>query len=124
MTGGEDREADWPFDQGPNVAALTVRAVLEGAPILLVSHAADDDSWQFLDGREPDVAEGRVVSMRSILARDPGLRAIADLEPGWLARRPSADGPWTREPNPHAVEDEEPRGGSIGSRLRRLIGGR
>jgi hypothetical protein len=47
-------EQDWPFDQPPDAAAITLRAVLDGAPILLVSHDADDDGWQFLDGSEVD----------------------------------------------------------------------
>ena len=36
-------EADWPFDQGPRVAAITTRQVLDdGLPILPVTHYADD----------------------------------------------------------------------------------
>jgi hypothetical protein len=27
-----DDAADWPFDQAPNVAAITVQAILDGAP--------------------------------------------------------------------------------------------
>ena len=62
-----DADADWPFDQAPNVAALTVRAILEGAPILHVSHDADDEGWQFLDGRPPQLEDGRVIGMRGLL---------------------------------------------------------
>ena len=91
---------DWPFDQTPTTAALTVRAVLEGDPILYVSHDADDDGWQFLDGRPVEVAEGRVIAMHEALRLDPGLRSIADLEPGWIARRRSPTEPWTRERHP------------------------
>jgi hypothetical protein len=41
----------WPFHQAPNVAAVTTRAVVEtGAPILLVVHYEEDDSWAFLTG--------------------------------------------------------------------------
>jgi hypothetical protein len=38
-----DPNEPWPWDQAPNVAALTVRSILEGAPILYVFHDADDD---------------------------------------------------------------------------------
>jgi len=72
----------WPFDQGPDVAAMTARRVLEGDPVLFVAHDADDHGWQFLDGREPMVEEARVVRMANMLARDPSLRDIADLPPG------------------------------------------
>ncbi|MGH9968902.1 MAG: hypothetical protein ACREBG_14035 [Pyrinomonadaceae bacterium] len=46
-----ETEADWPFDQAPNVAAITTRQVIEsGSPILLVTHYEDDHSWAFLCG--------------------------------------------------------------------------
>ncbi len=93
-------DPDWPFDQAPNVAAITVRSILEGAPILHVSHDIDDDGWQFLDGRAADLDEGRVIGMGTALDLDPGLREIADLPVGWVAWRESATHPWKREPHP------------------------
>ena len=98
---GQDRPEpdDWPFDQLPNTAAITVRTVLEGDPILHVSHDEDDDGWQFLDGREVSVEEGRLISMADALDRDPTLREIADLPPGWIAWRENASGAWVREPH-------------------------
>jgi hypothetical protein len=85
-----DPDFDWPFDQAPTVGALTVRAVLAGDPILFVSHDADDHGWQFLDGREPDTAEGPLIYMNDALALDPSLRSVADLPDrvGGLARTP------------------------------------
>jgi hypothetical protein len=122
MTTPDEAAADWPFDQAPNVAALTVRSVLEGAPVLMVSHDADDAGWQFLDGRPPEVDEGRIVAMRSIIERDPGLRDLADLEIGWIAWRQDAGSPWIRERNPRSVAEEEARRRSLGGRVRRLLG--
>jgi hypothetical protein len=90
---------DWPFDQPPNAAALTVRSILEGDPILHVSHDIDDHGWQFLDGRDVDVDEGRVICMADALKRDPTLRELADLPPGWIAWRETAASPWNREPH-------------------------
>ena len=81
------------------MGALTVRAVLEGDPILHVSHDIDDHGWQFLDGRDADVAEGRLISMAHALERDPTLRAVSDLPPGWIAWRESVSGAWHREPH-------------------------
>jgi hypothetical protein len=101
--GGED--SGWPFDQGPNVGALTVRSVLAGDSVLFVSHDADDHGWQFLDGREPDTKEGRIVCMADALERDPTLRTIADLSPGWIAWRDRVGDRWTREPNPRLDDD-------------------
>jgi hypothetical protein len=90
---------DWPFDQSPDTAAITVRSVLEGNPILLVSHNADDHGWVFLDGRAVDTEEGRVIGLATALRIDPTLRAIADLPPGWSAWRDGVGDPWRREPD-------------------------
>jgi hypothetical protein len=105
VTNGDDSSnpnEPWPWDQAPNVAAVTVRAVVEGAPILVVSHDADDDGWQFLDGRDVDTDEARLIAMRRVLHLDPSLREVADLPPGWMARRHRVGGAWWRGPNPRA----------------------
>ena len=106
MTENGDRTGDskkaperWPFDQAPNVAALTVSSIVAGQPILYVSHDADDDGWQFLDGRPPDVNEARVISMAEALRLDGTLRQIADLPPGWIAWRDGPSEPWSRGPH-------------------------
>ncbi len=101
-----DDDAEWPFDQAPNVAALTVRSILEGDPILYVSHDLDDDGWQFLDGRPADTAAGRVIGMHEVLRIDPTLRSIADLPPGWIAWRKGRSDPWVREPHPDPITEE------------------
>ena len=95
-----DQERNWPFDQAPNVAAITCRSILDGAPILHVSHDSDDHGWQFLDGNEVDEVEGRVIGMRTALELDPSLREIADLPAGWIAWRESTAHSWHREPHP------------------------
>jgi hypothetical protein len=89
-------EEDWPFDQPPDAAAITVRAVLSGAPIVLVSHDADDDGWQFLDGSEVDLEQAVLVSMARAVGLDPSLREVADLPPGWTAWRSGPGEPWQR----------------------------
>ena len=99
---GQDAPSDpsWPFEQGPRVAAFTVRSVLEGDPILHVAHDDDDDGWQFLDGRDADMDEGRVIGMGTAVRLDPGLREVADLPSGWIAWRESPAHAWRREPHP------------------------
>ena len=89
-------DEDWPFDQAEGVAAITVRAVLEGAPILHVSHDEDDHGWQFLDGRPVDTDEARVIAMAEAVAIDPSLRDVADLPPGWIAWRAAPGRSWQR----------------------------
>ena len=98
--------ADWPFDQAPNVAAITTVNVIEhGAPILVVVHYDDDDSWAFLCGTTNDDADGRVIGMGNALRIDPSLREIADLPPGWKAWRSAVGGAWQRAPK-HAEQDD------------------
>ena len=89
-------EQDWPFDQSRDAAAITVRAVLDGAPILLVSHDADDDGWQFLDGDEVDVDRAVLISMARVVGLDPSVLEVADLLPGWTAWRSAPGEPWQR----------------------------
>jgi hypothetical protein len=88
----------WVFDQGPNVAAITTRQVIEdGLPILNVVHYDDDDSWAFTCGTTNDSDDGRVIAMREALNLDSTLTSIADLPPGWYAWRESVGGTWHKE---------------------------
>jgi hypothetical protein len=89
--------ADWPFDQGPRVAAITTRPVLtDGLPILVVTHYLEDDGWAFVCGTTTAIEDGRVIAMEEALQLDPTLRSIADLPPGWTAWREAVGGPWNR----------------------------
>jgi len=91
---------DWPFDQAPNIAAITTRQVIEsGLPILTVVHYADDDSWAFVCGTTNATEDGRVIGMGTALKIDPTLATISDLPPGWCAYRRAMGEPWSREPN-------------------------
>ena len=88
---------EWPFDQEPNVAALTTRQVLElNYPVLVVTHYEDDHSWAFVCGTTDDVDDGKLICMSEVLLIDETLRAIADLPPGWSARRKDKDSEWIR----------------------------
>ena len=88
---------DWPFDQAPNVAAVTTRQVLEQRfPILCVTHYSDDHSRAFVGGTIDIVADGRFIGMSEALEIDPTLRALADLPPGWTARRERVGSKWER----------------------------
>jgi hypothetical protein len=87
----------WPFDQAPNVAAITTRQVIEQKlPILSVTHYSDDDSWGFVCGTTDATEDGRVIAMSEALEIDPSLREIADLPPGWTARRERIGSMWQR----------------------------
>ena len=87
---------NWPFADTPNTASITTRQVLEGAPILHVTHDEDDGSWQFLCGTTNDPADARVVGLGRMYARDPSVGELADLPEGWMAWRDSPELPWQR----------------------------
>lgn len=89
---------NWTFDEEPRLGVITTAPVLEGAPILMVSHDADDGGWQFLCGTTTDPADGRIVHLEEIVAIDPTVTQIADLRLGWVAFRRVAGGEWIREP--------------------------
>jgi hypothetical protein len=85
------------FDQPHNRATFTMRQVLDGSePILLVSHEADDGSWQFIGSTDACVEDCRVVCLECMVAHDPSVLEIADLPPGWQAVRRSPGHPWQR----------------------------
>lgn len=89
----------WPFEDPRNTAAITTRLVLEtGAPVLRVTHDADDGSWQFLCGTTDDPADARVVGLGRLCDRDASLLELADLAEGWHAWRERPGAPWRRGP--------------------------
>ena len=90
-------QSDWAFDEPRNVATLTVRQILHGGrPILLVAHAEDDGTWQFLTGGDFSVEDAMLVGLDEIVAHDPTVSEIADLPLGWVAHRERIGGPWRR----------------------------
>ena len=91
---------DWPFDQAENVAAISDASVLGGAPVLLVIHYSDDDSWAFLSGEAFSPERGKVISMAEAVERDPTLRTVSDLPPGWTATRRDVEDHWERQADP------------------------
>ena len=87
----------WPFDQGPNVAAITSTHITrDGKPILQITHYDDDDSWGFQSGLPATTEELQLVAMRQIFWIDPTIVEIADLELGWSAEREFVGGAWRR----------------------------
>jgi hypothetical protein len=87
----------WPFDQPPDCAVVTVKAIIScGLPILFVSHDGDDHGWQFLRGDSVTKEDASVVALREIVELDPSILELADLPPGWAATRRSANAGWER----------------------------
>ncbi len=89
---------EWPFADPKNLAVITVRQIVQDAqPILRVSHDSDDGGWQFLEWGTPCEEDAMIVSLYSIVVRDPSLKELADLPFGWRALRRNPDEPWHRE---------------------------
>ena len=85
----------WPFDQAPNVAAVTSTHITkQRLPILLVTHYADDESWGFQSGLPVTTADAQIVAMKTIVEMDPTVAEIASLAPGYSAVRESVGGKW------------------------------
>ena len=89
----------WPFPDPPNTATITTVHVLERRlPITLVTHDADDGTWQFLCGATTDDADGRVIGLATALELDPTVGELGDLPLGWRAWRAARNQPWRRSP--------------------------
>ena len=97
----------WPFDQPRNCATITTKFVIEeNRPVTFVSHDEDDHGWQFHSDDDATLEEAMLVSLECIIALDRTLFDVADLPPGWIATRPSANAEWSRRENPNiATED-------------------
>jgi len=104
----------WPFDQGPDVAAITSTHITRDAlPVLLVTHYDDDDSWSFQSGLPVTMADAHVVAMKTVFRFDPSIVEVADLEPGWSAARNSVGSPWIRSrAEPEDTETQAQQAGS------------
>lgn len=69
----------------------------ERLPVLYVSHEDDEGGslWQFHCGNDDfSMEKMQLVRLDTILAIDPDLSQIADLEKGFCARRESVRHPW------------------------------
>lgn len=99
----------WPFDEPEDTEAVTMGRILRGeAPLRLVTHDADDGTWQFLDGEHVFEEDAEAVLLGEMVQFDPSVREITDLPRGWYAWRPAAAEPWRREagePPPDLLAD-------------------
>lgn len=91
-------QANFLFRKPRNLAVITTAEVMaEGKPILFVSHDEEDGGWQFHSGKEVDIHQAMVVSLANIVQYDASVNELADLPPGWVARREQAGAVWIAE---------------------------
>lgn len=91
-----DRDDDFKFREERNVVAFTTRQVLDGSPILQVSHETNGD-WLFLCGTTTDLNDFKIVCLEEITKRDGTINELYQLNYGWAAWRESIGGMWKRE---------------------------
>ena len=103
----EPHISPWPFDQPRNCATFTVRQVMnKEEPILSVAHAAEDHSWSFVGASGFRMKDAMLVCLEEVVKTDLSMLEVADLPPGWEARRESPDRPWVRSESPPVEESE------------------
>ena len=107
---------DWPYEDPPNVAVLTTKAVLEGGLIFQVSRDDEDGMWQFhtTDGNDNlSEEDARLVSLQLVWQTYPSVSEVADLKPGWVAWREGVGKPWRRTRNASPPAGPGGRGGAV-----------
>lgn len=99
MASNSAEQPDWPFQDPTNLGTFTTQEVLDGAPILYVTHDYDGD-WQFHGPTDAsDETEPMLVGLGCMVDQDASLKQLHDLPYGWCAYRNTADEPWQREKN-------------------------
>src|SRR5581483_4483831 len=98
-------DAEWPFEDSHDLAVITTIRVLEGAPVLRVTHDHDGD-WQILCGTTTNTEDARIVCFGCAFERNREIAALADLPRGWSAWREDVASPWIRERKEWEDEDE------------------
>jgi hypothetical protein len=97
MNQGHLHPSRFDFKEPHNTAVVACRKVVDGAPILYVSHDSDGD-WQFLCGgdHEDTVTDGAVMRcLGCMVAGDQALNNIAGLGRDQVASRERVGAPWT-----------------------------
>jgi len=94
---------EWPFSDPPNALTITSVRVIDGLPILLVTHDVDGD-WQILCGTTNASDDGRVLCLGCAFQRDRSIGQLADLPLGWCAWRDELGAPWKRDLNASSAD--------------------
>ena len=87
----------WPFKVPRATEVVADASVFGGvASIRYVEHGILGQGWKFLAHLTPPAVEAdrRVVELGSLVEVDPSILAVAELPPGWWARRAAAGEPW------------------------------
>lgn len=98
--------SDWPFEDPPNVAVFTTKAVVRrGEWESYVRHDEEDGAWIFLSNAGFSERDASLVGLGEMLRRDASLSLLADLPYGWQAERVARDAPWIRSEADREAEE-------------------
>ncbi|MCD6048687.1 MAG: hypothetical protein K0Q55_90 [Verrucomicrobia bacterium] len=92
--------ANWPFSDPPNLAVLTLRSIIAGAPVLCVTHR---HGWRFTGHGTPLLSDATPMGLAEMVALDSTLALVADLPEGWQASRCHVEDEWKRSPYDHTL---------------------
>lgn len=83
------------FNQPKNTACFTCIHVLkQSAPILHVTHDADDGYWQFLCNADHQDDDAMIVGMGEVVEKAPSINALHDMPAGIGAYRDTPTSQW------------------------------
>ena len=68
--------------------------ILEGHPILYVSHDEDDGMWQFLCGSNHNIEDASIVSLFEVYNIDYSICLLKDMPRGYYAIRENVESDW------------------------------
>jgi Domain of unknown function (DUF4262) len=90
---------EWPFADDPHHGVFVSRCVFEdNAPIVRAVHDREGD-WQFIGPiDDPDEDGCKLSCFHCVVEKDPSIRSLAQLLPGWEARRNDPGADWELNP--------------------------
>lgn len=88
-----DRNIDFKFYEERNLGVYTTQKTIEGNPILWVYHNNDGD-WQFHSEEYPIADDAKIVTLESLVSKDPSLNDIYFLGHGQYATRKNMNSEW------------------------------
>ncbi|WP_219136535.1 DUF2314 domain-containing protein [Janthinobacterium sp. UMAB-60] len=86
----------WKFHDAPNTACFTTTEVVNGAPIVHVSHDYEGD-WQFYGASDATASSSaKIASLAGLIGTNDLLADLHDLPYGWSAHWDAGAGNWER----------------------------
>ena len=82
------------YDDHDTAAIICCHITENKAPILYVSHDEDDGMWQFLCGKEHEIDEARLVSLKWVFDLDQSVSTLKDMPCGCYAERKTQNDDW------------------------------